>query len=300
MKRMALPLLILLLGLAGCQTENRIEAPALPTQTVAPTATAGRIEAIPTPESYEMQRDRKKISLRNGEDVYIYLDGEDDILDYTSYHLLATPPEHIERYVRCSLDDLKMELFCGEMTSILIFDGEKAPQEFSEDIEYGMAGIGSLTEEDLNFDGYDDLRFFIGGNSGGQAYYAALLKDPETQTYVYASSFSHISSPHFDREHQVIWGGSEFMFGYYYDAYEFIEGEFINTHSLIGDYPDSAAWDEGAQCTEYMWKDGEEVIVGQTHFPELSVTEAVAQYIEDGPVWDGWCWCAPYFFVMKG
>lgn len=299
MKRIALPLLILLLGLAGCQTENTIETSALPNQAVAPTATAGVIEAIPTPESDEIRREREWWALKNGEDVYIYLNGEDDILNnYTSYDLLTTPPKQIKRYVRCSLGDLKMELFCGEMTSILILDGEKAPQEFSEDIEYEMAGIGSLTEEDLNFDGYDDLRFFIGGNRGGQAYYAALLKDTETQKYTYASSFSHISSPCFDREHQVIWGGSEFLFGYYYDAYEFIEGEFVNTHGLIGDYP--GAWENGAQCTEYMWKDGEKIIVGQTHFPEQGVTGAVKEYIEASPVWEGWRWCDPDLFVMKG
>ena len=71
MKRIALPLLILLLGLAGCQTENTIETSALPNQAVAPTATAGVIEAILTPESDEIRREREWWALKNGEDVYI-------------------------------------------------------------------------------------------------------------------------------------------------------------------------------------------------------------------------------------
>lgn len=166
------------------------------------------------------------------------------------------------------------------------------------ELELGVGGIGELQKEDLNFDGVPDLRIFIGGNRGGQMYYAAFVKEPETDRYTYVPGFSDISNPQFDNEHQVIWGGSEFLFGYYYNAFEFVNGDFVNTHSLTGEYP--GAWEDGAQCTESMWQDGEEVVVGQVHFPEQGVIEAVAQYIEAGPMWEGWHWCDPYLFMQKG
>ena len=82
-----------------------------------------------------------------GEDTYLQF-GENDelreeLLAYTSYNQLKTPPEQIERYVRMSYGSVRVELFCGgfgEKTSILLFDGEKEPQEFSEEIEYHTAG----------------------------------------------------------------------------------------------------------------------------------------------------------------
>lgn len=245
-----------------------------------------------------------------GEDTYLQF-GENDelreeLLAYTSYNQLKTPPEQIERYVRMSYGSVRVELFCGgfgEKTSILLFDREKEPQEFSEEIEYHMAGIGDLTVEELNFDGDPDLRFFIGGERGGQSYYVAFLWEPETERYVYAPSFSRISNPQFDYEHKVIWGGSDFLFGYYYSAYEFIDGKFINTHSLVGDYPDAADWGKGAQCTEYAAEtdgDGRGVMVGQTHFEGEPPSGAVTRYIEDDPVWEGWLWCDPHLFEMKG
>lgn len=264
-------------------------------------------EAVYVPALEESENQKRA---KMGEDTYLQF-GENDelreeLLAYTSYNQLKTPPEQIERYVRMSYGSVRVELFCGgfgEKTSILLFDGEKEPQEFSEEIEYHTAGIGDLTVEDLNFDSNPDLRFFIGGERGGQAFYAAFLWEPETKSYAYASSFSQISTPRFDYEHKVIWAGSDFMFGYYYFAYEFIDGKFINTHSLVGDYPNAADWEKGAQCTEYVAEtdsEGRGTVVGQTHFEGDLPSGAVARYIEDGPVWEGWLWCDPHLFEMKG
>ena len=246
--------------------------------------------------------------LEAGKEAYLWLDQSEDgqkncLLEYTNYNLLKTPPEQIERYVRMNVGTVSVELFCGqggEVTSILLFNGDKEPQEFCEEIEYHTMGIGDLTAEDLNFDGCMDLRFFIGGERGGQHYYAAFLWEPETESYVYEPTFSQISRPQFDYEHCVIWGGCEFLFGYYYNAFEFVDGAFVNTHRLVGDYPDSADWEKGAQCTECMWVDGENAIVGQTFFPKQGVTEAVEEYIKNGTVWEGWAWCDPRAYERFG
>lgn len=251
-----------------------------------------------TPASSSNAEDRLD-RLKNGEDVFLYLDEETDLLAYTSYTLLQTPPEQVDRYARCSLNHLKMELFGGDLTSILIFDGEKEPQELCAKIDYHFAGIGDLTAEDVNFDGYSDLRLFIGRDRGGQSFYAALLWEPKTEAYVYAPAFAQISSPRLDPEHEVIWGGCDFLYGYYYYAWEYIDGEFINTHSLIGDY-DNWAQGTGQQCTEYAWINGTEVEVGRREFPGEDPSGAVAAYIDSGPVWEGWTWCDPHTYEMKG
>lgn len=278
----------LLILLSGCRMVK--EPPPAPSLTVSPAPTS-RMTATPTPSN----EDR----LKGGEDVYLYLDEQTDLLTYTSYALLQTPPEQVERYVRCSLDHLKMELFCGEMTSILIFDADKEPQELSVKIDYHFAGIGDLTAEDVNFDGFPDLRFFIGGDRGGQSFYAALLWEPETEAYVYAPAFAEISSPRLDPAHKVIWGGCDYSYGCFYYAWEFVDGEFIKTHSLIGDYSNWAQG-TGEQCTEYAWINGVEVEVGRQEFPGEALSGAVAAYIEHGPVWEGWSWCDPHVYEIKG
>lgn len=257
------------------------------------------------PELADREREELR-NLENGEDVSLWFDEEripfERLLDYTSYNRLSHPPEEVSRYARRHTEKAGLELFVqddyGGQASVLLSDETGEVQEFSMELELGFGGIGELLSEDLNFDGCDDLRIFIGGNRGGQMYYAAFVKDPETQRYQYTPGFSDISDPHFDYEHQVIWGGSEFLFEYSYSAFEYLDGDFVNTHRLVGDYP--GAWENGAQCTEYMWKDGKDVIVGQTHFPGQDVIGAAEEYVKAGPVWEGWHWCDIRAYMMKG
>lgn len=224
-------------------------------------------------------------------------------LTESGYKRLKTPPQAVDTYSRSYTEDVCVEVFRdeqGQRDVVLLTSERGLCQEIELTSPRHEAGIGGVTRTDVNFDGTDDLLLYIGGSRGGCQFYAAFLGMPGEEGYCYAPDFSEIPSPRADAQHRVIWGGSEFLSGYYYDAYEFVEGEFVNTHGLIGDYPNAAAWDEGAQCTEYMWKDGEEVVVGQMHFPGQSAIGTVKEYIEASPVWEGWRWCVPDLFVMKG
>lgn len=248
-------------------------------------------------------------ALKSGEDVFIWFDEErmyfEPLQHYTSYNLLKTPPEQVRAYARRRSGEESVEVFCqedyGGPTTVRLKNGTEETQEISiEELEIKHGGIGELTMADVNFDGADDVLLSVGQDSqGGGHHYVAFLKEDEGG-YRYEASFSEICTPQIDADHRVIWGGSDFSYGYYYDAFEFVDGAFVNTHSLVGDYPDLADWEKGAQCTEYMWVDGENAIVGQTFFPKQGVTEVVKEYIKNGAVWEGWAWCDPHLFEMKG
>ena len=260
------------------------------------------------PDLTEWEREKLQ-ALKSGEDVFIWFDEErmyfEPLQHYTSYNLLKTPPEQVRAYARRRSGEVSVEVFCqedyGGPTAVRLKNGTEEPQEISiEELEIKHGGIGELTLADVNFDGADDILLSVGQDSqGGGHHYVAFLKEDEGG-YRYEASFSEICTPQIDADHRVIWGGSEFSYGYYYDAFEVIDGAFINTHSLVGDYPDFADWEKGAQCTEYMWKNEETVIVGQTFFPKQGVAEVVEEYIKNGAVWEGWAWCDPWAFYRYG
>ena len=68
--------------------------------------------------------------------------------------------------------------------------------------------MGWLESADANFDGESDLLLFCGGNRGC-GYYALFLWNEEESVYVYEPSFSDVSSPLVDVEHQIVWGGGD-------------------------------------------------------------------------------------------
>lgn len=221
-----------------------------------------------------------------------------DFIANSGYLTLEYPPDQVFSYTRNELEGYVIQTFTNDASLSVLISNEHLAQEFTLSPERHMGGSGGATADDVNFDGVSDFLISLGGERGGQRFYAAFLWDAATKKFIYAPSFEGISAPLVDSEHKVIWGGWDFSFGYCYDAFECLEGEFVNTHRLIGDYPD--AWENGAQCTEYALENGEMKEVGRMHFPGTDGVTAVERYIETGTVWPGWSWCSPRAFVRKG
>jgi len=187
----------------------------------------------------------------------------------------------------------------GPETVVLLTSEAGLAQEFVFESEYRIAGGGQVTQADVDFDGNDDLLLCLGGERGGQVFYAAFLWEPEQERFRHEPSFSDIPSPMVDAEHFVIWGGYDTLSEYCCYAYEYLDGEFRNTHTLIGDYARKANL-EGEQCTEYAQSDGVEEKVGWQEFPGKGLVGAVEAYISSGAAWEGWGWCDPRAFEVKG
>ncbi|MDR0272735.1 MAG: hypothetical protein LBI27_05405 [Clostridiales bacterium] len=129
-------------------------------------------------------------------------------------------------------------------TVLYAFDENDEPILFMEfdhnDMEsiyyyfYASDFILGIYLADVNFDGCRDI--VISGNSGGTyaiSWYPTWLWDAETETFVYSPSFSRIGNASIDWENQLIFSWNRSGIDYqYYDYYQFIDGEFINTNSL--------------------------------------------------------------------
>lgn len=305
MKQKILLIFILLLAIGGCSTEETVSSP-----TPAPSLSMELESTIPAPEptlgiAERLQAVEEKLYLRAG---YEY--GGDDLaqdqsfLEYTGYQRLKTPPDKVKDYTRSYVEEICVETFRrenekGERETSVLIQRPSLIQEFSLVLEENEGGFGTAGLIDANFDGYSDLTVYIGGRRGGIQYYALFLWDEDSGNYEYVPSFSHIATPKVDKDHRVIWGGSDFTFGYYYHAFELINGEFLETHSLIGEHID-VDWSKGSKCTEYTRINEEMQEVGMKEFPTEDLSGAVAQYIGDGPVWEGWTWCDPRAYERLG
>lgn len=224
-----------------------------------------------------------------------------DFIFNSGYSMLKYPPDNVYAYTRDELEGFVIQTFTANDTSLsVLISSEHLTQEFVLSPEGYMGGAGDISANDANFDGSSDFLISLGGGRGGQHFYAAFLWNPFTEKFIYEPSFEEISTPLVDSEHNLIWGGCDFPYGYYYDAFEFVDGKFVNTHSLIGDYPYPDLWEKGAQCAEFALENNEMKEVGQMYFPGTDVSTAVERYIEVGTVWPGWSWCDAEAFVVKG
>lgn len=244
----------------------------------------------------EEQTIEREFQTAAGQDLHLWGDdfsSSQAFRENSGYLLLKELPQSVDSYSRSYGGDVCVEAFRewnGE-DIVLLTDETALCQEFVLTSDRHMAGIGGVTVVDANFDGNDDLLLRIGGERGPQTFYAAFLWEKGMERYRYEPSFSDIPNATVDIEHSVVWGGNDFSFQYSYGADEFVDGEFVHTHGLVGEYLNLADWGEGAQCTEYARKGEEWVEVGKKEYPGMGLTGALEAYIAAGAVWEGWNWC---------
>ncbi|BDF71779.1 hypothetical protein CE91St41_09930 [Oscillospiraceae bacterium] len=310
MKRSVLLWCLALCLLAGCGARP---ASAAPVQAPSPTPVQAAAEtpAGPVEAMAEAMRSAQ------GQDFYADADtlgggdlnGVPGFAEYTGYGLLAQPPGHVSRYRRALLDGKWFEVFvdetdCGAPVAVLITaPGPGGPvQELSLAVKGHMACGWDLRAEDLNFDGLPDVSLDLGGERGGQQFRAALLWDPEAERYREEPGFMDIPSALPDGEHRLFWGGSDFAFGYFYSAHEYVDGALTQTHGIRCQPIDGADWGAGTCCVESALVDGAWVQVGYMEFPDLggAYPQAFADYRAAGPAWEGWSWCSPWAFFRAG
>jgi len=105
-------------------------------------------------------------------------------------------------------------------------------------VDKEMMDTMGLHVVDVNFDGCKDV-IILGGFAGahGNTWYYCWLWDAETSSFIESESFAKICNPALDSEKKCIysaggsgaayWGGS---------IYKFIDGEFVVTNNLDGDW----------------------------------------------------------------
>lgn len=226
-----------------------------------------------------------------------------DFANHTGYHELDDQPEKVSLYTKDELDGICVETFSSEpgeltKTHVLITgqrEGQYVHQELLLDLRvfgFYYSGVGWLESADANFDGESDLLLFCGGNRGC-GYYALLLWNEGESEYIYEPSFSDVSSPVVDVEHQIVWGGGDPGYSYWYHAYELIDGVYVRTHTLVSGR--IASVPGTVYCEEYEG----DTQVGRIEF-EGDFYAAVEYYAALEQAWEGWSWCDLRAFYRYG
>lgn len=166
---------------------------------------------------------------------------------------------------------------------------------------YGYARTADFTVEDLNFDGYPDVKLYLAGGRGGERTYTALLWGPESGTYGEERSFTEISAPIRDNDHRLYWGGYDVNWRREEQAYEYLDGRFVCTHALTVDR-DAGPRPETARCTEWALENGQLRAVGSLDgaWEAYDLQRLLEAYVEQGTVWPGWAWGSTSLHEMKG
>lgn len=241
MKRFFAPLLLILALLCGCAAKEAGENP-LPTP-----SPEGLAERLAAAEGQEL-------------DLWAYDVGMEDLaqcanfVEGTGFRTLSAPPENVTKYSRRYAGGYCYESFHqappedgqGEVNDwVLITDagaGDGFCQELPVPGDEGMGSIsGELDMKDIDLDGHDDAELFYHGGSHGVREFTAILWDVSSESYRVEESYRRISKPIIDKEHKLYWGGYSGAVYESRSAFEYMDGEFVETHRLYierNDYED--------------------------------------------------------------
>ncbi|MCL2545412.1 MAG: hypothetical protein FWE77_05775 [Clostridia bacterium] len=141
------------------------------------------------------------------------------------------------------------------------------PAETFADEEYGFG----LVLEDMNFDGFMDMRVMQFVSAGANIPYHCWLWDPAAQRFEYSEALSAIPSPLFDPDRRQVLGfGTGGPAEYIYTAYEFRGAELV----LVGRVTTGYDYEGGTSIvTTEELIDGQMVVTGVTKEPLLQPEE---------------------------
>lgn len=92
--------------------------------------------------------------------------------------------------------------------------------------------VGTIAEQDINFDGYPDLQVYLGtfGAGAGNDIYDAYIWSQENHTFVHAANYSDIANPQVDPNRRAVLSVSRNNPQYLnYEQYEYRNREFVLT-----------------------------------------------------------------------
>lgn len=260
------------------------------------------VEPSPKPRTADLT---ERLSAAEGQDISLWIgDVGVDFLDlcpgfdeFTGRTAFESAPTDVTYYSRRYANGYRYESFhstAGDYRDyqdyILITDagaGDGFRQMLTVSGEEGQASVsGELFIEDLNLDGYADVKLFRAGYRGGTLLYNALLWGSESGCYYLALGFDEISKPVLDAEHKIYWGGWSVNWGEYRTASEYLDGRFVMTHRL-------EVLRDGEAVIEWALSNGEMRVVNKAAVdlggdgPDPSYLEG---YAATQAVWPGWVW----------
>jgi len=128
--------------------------------------------------------------------------------------------------------------------------------------------------EDLNFDGYNDIRLFDTSNGNYRIEWIYFVWDPIQSIFVHDIRLNEISLADFDQDKQMIYGterGS--AAGHYFSTYKYIDG----TPTLIGYYSQEYLRRSNEEIRKYLEKAGVETEI----IDIIGFHETVLEYNEE-------------------
>lgn len=143
--------------------------------------------------------------------------------------------EDMPEFTFCLTADYNLNLETYELQTLTVSEGETILQTISipEMTSFGqtaiydfMADTLGFSLEDLNFDGYQDIRLFdtLNGNYREESIY--LVWNPEKQQFENDTRLNAITLATFDQEKQLIYGMERNgAVCHYYSTYQYIDGE---------------------------------------------------------------------------
>lgn len=171
-------------------------------------------------------------------------------------------------------------------------------QEIALSAESRTMPTGTAHWEDVNFDGELDVLVHIGGGSGGNQGYAAVLWDAAIDGYREEPAYGEIGNPAPDSEHKTIWDGADTSYQFNLSAWEYLDGELVKSHQLSVLY-DSSSEEPCVSYTECELDNGtlseiQHAVISQHDI--LDVDSCIAEYAK----WEGWNWCDIQHFRQRG
>jgi hypothetical protein len=94
----------------------------------------------------------------------------------------------------------------------------------------------SITEDDMNFDGYADIQVQLGyfGAGGGNLIYDAFVWNNQTQTFDRVENYTNLCNPSIDAANKcIVSHGNPIGYSIEYEKYEWQEGKLVITKQWI-------------------------------------------------------------------
>lgn len=143
--------------------------------------------------------------------------------------------EDMPEFTFCLTADFNLYRECYELQTLEVYEGDTRLQTIfipdktcfgQTEIWDSMADTLGFALEDLNFDGYQDIRLYDTQNGNYCVEYIYLLWNPEKQQFEEDKRLNAISLASFDQEKKLIYGMERGGAVYhYYSTYQYIDGE---------------------------------------------------------------------------
>lgn len=137
---------------------------------------------------------------------------------------------------------INIDLQDGQNNEILIFNSKnELVQNISTEnnwdsynCEDNLEGLDYIkSDDDINFDGYNDLRLFTYGGAS-IVYFDYYIFNPQKKIFELVPTLNNISSPRFIKEkRQIISGTKQGVYAFKVDIYDFVNGRYELTESLL-------------------------------------------------------------------